>query len=211
MDRPVRTGLDWGGRDGTGRNWLGKAEAWVDRIVNPGLKPRRRQNKEKARHWWLHRQTVDRGGRGNKSAISTRSSWAGQTSAKPLEGNSGDHAGIKLSMVGLSLCGDSRRASIHLRDEGEPVPVTQVAARPHQPPEQDRTGGLARLTRVVCLPVCAGVRLVCADKLVWVPIPCGSTLTRRIICVSPAFPIRGKRRPMEQRYLPTNRPTNRQQ
>lgn len=65
-------------------------------------------------------------------------------------------------MIGLSLCGDSRLASIHLRDEGEPVPVTQAAAGPHKPPAQNRTGqdkgfglGSARLARArpMC-PVC---------------------------------------------------------
>lgn len=65
---------------------------------------------------------ADRKMRGNKSAISARISRAEQTAAKPKEGNSGDHPGIKLSMIGLSLCGYSRLPSIHLRDEGEPVP-----------------------------------------------------------------------------------------
>lgn len=68
-------------------------------------------------------------------------SRAGQTSAKPKEGNSGDHPWIKLSTIGLSLCGDSRRASIHRRDEGEPVPVTQAARRPIAVSNQD-SGGL---------------------------------------------------------------------
>lgn len=177
-------GLDWKGRDGTklARQAEGGKETrggcW---IVDPGLKPPR-TNKEKAPLVASKVYTVylvaDTDGRGNKSAISTRISWAGQTSAKPKEGNSGDHAGIKLSMIGRSLCGDSRRPSIHLRDEGEPVPVTQAAAGPHS--RQRRTGlnrtkgsdwalpGLPEPDQSVLCGACVSRRrLVRADKLVW--------------------------------------------